>query len=344
MPASSLRGQCLSVAVFAAGLCAWCGSALAQGVPDYGFEWRTIGAVGNAPASPDDYIFLGPEWDNWGPIGDVAYEYRMARTEVTVSQYLEFVQAYAAANPAVPNSIGFTGTNIYRNSQGQYVAFGDALHVASDMGWLYAARYCNWLHNGKAMNIEAFENGAYDTSTFVQSPDGTWSGQSVHHPDAMFWIPTLDEWTKGMHYDPHKNGENQPGYWLYPTMSDEPPIGGLPGTPGAQTGAGEYPGGETFRLFPVGSYPDTQSPWGLLDGSGGEREYVATGITLDVGFTRGTANTAVPPFLRDRLDILGGLGPLFPSGGLRLAGVVPAPSSLCFVLTGVLIVGSRRRA
>jgi len=37
--------------------------------------------------------------------------------------------------------------------------------------------------------------------------------------------------------DPNKFGPNQGGYWLYPTMSDTPPVGGLTGTPGAQTAA-----------------------------------------------------------------------------------------------------------
>lgn len=57
-------------------------SALAQTVPpDYGHDFVTIGAPGNRGVLP----FEAPNWnfDILGTFGDVAYEYRIARTEVT---------------------------------------------------------------------------------------------------------------------------------------------------------------------------------------------------------------------------------------------------------------------
>ena len=83
------------------------GIAAGQPPPDYGFEWRTIGAVGNAAASPTD--FPGLAQGGWGPIGRVDHTFRMARTEVTVGQYLEFVNAYA---PYYAGSINDIGTDL----------------------------------------------------------------------------------------------------------------------------------------------------------------------------------------------------------------------------------------
>ncbi|MCA9274260.1 MAG: hypothetical protein KDA31_14590, partial [Phycisphaerales bacterium] len=53
--------------------------------PDYGFNFITIGDVGNA-------AYDGP--DQRGVVtgrGSVDYEYRIARTEVTTGQFVEFL-------------------------------------------------------------------------------------------------------------------------------------------------------------------------------------------------------------------------------------------------------------
>lgn len=40
------------------------------------------------------------------------------------------------------------------------------------MGWEYFARYCNWLHHGMVDEPWAYDDGAYDTTTFYQDPPG----------------------------------------------------------------------------------------------------------------------------------------------------------------------------
>lgn len=310
---------------------------LAQPVPDYGLEWRTIGAVGNADASPDDFVFLGAKLGGPGPIGRVDYEYRLARTELTVSQYFEFVQTYSVLRPSAAFEQGFYGSNIYRTSDDPanfgWQFFSDAEFAPADMSWLYAARYSNWLTNGKVNELWAFENGAYDMSTFVRGPDGVWTGQGSRSPGALFWIPSVDEWTKGMHYDPDRFGPGQGGYWLYPHGKDELPIGGPPGTPGAETAAGEYPGGGGFRIYPVGSYPDTQSPWGLLDGSGGATEWneSASDVFQSI-YKRGSQSSTRHHQLADRLDGMVGWNIDIAHPGLRLASVIPAPASVLLLI------------
>lgn len=253
------------------------GSSVAGGVepiPTYDFEWATIGDPGNPDTTLEETSYLGRPGIE---VGSVDYLYRLAVTEVTVGQYFEFVVAYLPYYEArTGNSVGFitfTGLAIHTSSGSAHIVSGFSEDQPADMGWEYAARYCNWLHNGKVVADWAFDTGVYDTSTFTQNPDGSWNHQAQHHPDAHFWIPSLDEWTKGGYWDPEKN-DGEGGYWQFPTSSDIEPVPGHPDQ-GGERNAGSLNDG--FPL-PVGSYPHIQSPWGLLDMAGGQREY-----TEDVG-------------------------------------------------------------
>jgi len=220
------------------GLCAAAAGAFAQGVPDYGFEWRTVGDPGNPAAQPEDYLFLDR------PIGSVAYEYRLTRTEITNTQWIEFADALVTADPSV-NPYDITlGWDIFYGGDHRWFTFEGAEHAAAQMGWLYAARFCNWLHNDKRSDLAAFQGGVYDISTFRVVWDGEWPrwvGDSTPAADAKFWIPNWSELVKGLHWDPNKLGVGEGGYWLFPHSSDVEPIGGLPGTPGAESSAGDYP-------------------------------------------------------------------------------------------------------
>ncbi len=181
---------------------------------------------------PGDFFWLDR------PIGRVDSQYRLTRTEITNTQWIEFVDAYAHANPGANlNDLSFIGRDVYYTSTdpanfGWYTAPG-AENAAAQMGWLYAARYCNWLENGKSSDPRAFESGVYDISSFHRLPDNTWVGNSEHAPGARFWLPDWNEHVKGLYWDPNKLGPGQGWYWLYPHSSDSPPVGGLPGTPGA---------------------------------------------------------------------------------------------------------------
>lgn len=263
-------------------------------------------------------------------VGSVNRRYRMARTEVTVGQWLEFVNAYAPYYDGPTNWSEFTSDFIVYQS-GQYRALDGTENFAANMGWRYAARYVNWLHNGKSLDQAAFENGAYDTSTFGRDGDGNYTDQREHSPDALFWIPTLDEWVKGMHWDPSKD-EGEGGYWRYPHSSDSEPVIGPPGT--GQTNAG------TGLLYDVGSYSDVMSPWGLLDGSGGQSEWLELAGSSGWRLQKGTAWDLGPPF--DRIDWPpAGAFPTSSSGGLRLVGVVPNPATLWAIVLAA--APSRRR-
>ena len=332
---------CLAAAAMVGG-----GVAVGQPMPDYDFEWRTVGAPGNrAPTeqeAPGLFSFPG------GPVpGSVAYEYRISRTEVTVGQYFEFVQAYAPYYDGALNDQAFTGLWIWsdaadpRDASG-YQIVDDASDRAANMSWYMAARYVNWLNSGKASDRDAFESGVYDTSSFG-------SGQEIveRNPDARFWIPSLNEWVKAAHYDADRYGPGQEGYWLYPHGSDSPPITGLP-QEGGQTAADLLIGpGDPHPWLDVGSYPDVQSPWGLLDLSGGLSEWLEDQISPDLsgGIDRrrdGSFDFDGAVF-DDRLDVLRAAGAHSPFYGIRVAGAVPTPGALVIPLFVGMIPNRRRR-
>ncbi|MFN7022432.1 MAG: SUMF1/EgtB/PvdO family nonheme iron enzyme, partial [Phycisphaerales bacterium] len=283
--------------------------------------------------------------------GGVDYEYSIGRFEVTTAQWVEFFNA-ALDRPAddripflqSPQFWGGTQTSPV-NAGGQRFAVraGGAMLPTGDITWRTAAIYCNWLHNGKATNREAFLNGAYDVTTFGYVGN-IFQDQLTHHPDARYWIPTWDEWLKAAHYDPAKdNGDGTiGGWWVYSNATDTPLIGGPPGAGQANFG---FASG-AFSI-PLGAYPDTRSPWGLLDMAGATGEWTE-------GFTTGSFG------LRLRIqegshwfdgfgisDSLYSVGadefPHIPgwAGGLRVASSVPVPSGI--LGAGVLFILACRR-
>jgi hypothetical protein len=214
-----------------------------------------------------------------------------------------------------------------------------------------AAFYCNWLHNGKTSNFATNLRGAYDLATSINEAGNlTLSVTSTAHaPGARYWIPTLDQWFAAGWYDPNKNGPGNGGYWDYLNRSNSPLKRGFPGDPGAQTSTANwlYESERALRQS-VASYPDQQTAFGLFDMSGGAREWTET---IDY-------NTAVPgvyvmgsSIFRMEPDIPYGdpdfAQSFFQAGfgrfGLRVATVVPGPTSATFLALSLGFFGYRRR-
>ena len=296
--------------------------AMSQNVaPDYDFQWATIGDPGNRATRDDELGFATPNRH----LGSVNYAYRMATTEVTVGQYFEFAQVY---HPYYTKNTGnvlgfsdFTGGDIRLAFGEIMIRDGVSPNKPIDLGWEYAARYVNWLHNGKVNEEWAFETGVYDTSTFTQNPDGTWNHQATRDPDALFWMATTDEWVKAGYWDPElNNGEG--GYHLFPNGSS------VQSLPGVERNAGMGP---DFPLD-VGSFSDVMSPWGILDMEGGVREWtesVSSG-QLNLRFQMGSDHGDIAFGEKIARDMVGRLGTssVFSSGGgIRLVSVVPSPST-----------------
>ncbi len=304
---------------------------------EYGMPFRTVRAAGNA-AYPGGELF-----SNAG-VGAVAYEYRLAEREVTTTEWLEFVRAYTPYYTGNPEAPGINGSWIrYDFAPGQYHVVAGSEQYAADMSWRMAARFVNWLHNGKVNEAWAFENGAYDTSTFNDvSP---FTDQLTHSPGARFWIPTQDEWFKAAYFDPDRFGSNLPGYWLYPDGGNEPLVIGLP-EEGGETSAG-LAGPHPFDPYVnVGSYPLVRSPWGLLDVSGGLGEWLENADPDRTGRAAYGSSTFFQfPEFSDRADYNGsGAFPIdaFSPYGLRIAATIPSPAITPLFLVAIALFIQRR--
>lgn len=311
-----------------------------------GYEFVTVGPAARqtTPAELTNWEAFG------GQLGGVQAPYRMARTEVTVGDWFQFVQSYAPYHSGFANDPAFTGLYIWTSANDSaghpiYQMVSGSQNYPTVMGWRYAAIFCNWLTNDRAITQGAFTSGAYDTSTFTNNEDGTVNDATTHQPGARFWIPSQNEWTQAVFYDPNRYGPGQPGYWSQPNGSDTGLVPGLPGSPGSQTSAG------VPALFNtqanVGSY-SAMSPWGLLDVSGGAREWLenpeASGAARLI---RGSATGRDGGELLPYTDSINWLGQSPIGGGvpgLRLAASIPSPSA-AFLLLGATCCEalSRRR-
>jgi sulfatase modifying factor 1 len=308
-----------------------------------GYEFVTIGNPGNAPVpaqlQDDTGGVVRPD------LGVVNYSFAISRTEVTYSDYLPFVRAYAS-HFGDDRTFALIGRGIDRlpgsdRDPNNYVIIPGYEHSPVEVGWRYAARFCNWLSNDRRSDAAAFMSGSYDASTFGP-PDTSLPPQDNYNrqPGARYFLPTLNEWTKAMYYDPSRYSPSQAGYWSYPTSSDSEPVFGLP-EEGGESSYFLVNRGLFVPLAPA-SYPSIMSPWGLFDGSGGASEWLEDGANRRYRYTRGAAQFG---FGRDLIGWFPELNELDLSllGGIRLGLVVPTPSAGLTVVLGSLLLVRRSR-
>lgn len=318
-------------------------------VQDFGHQWSKVGDPGN-----EAYIYQ-PPFQPQRSIGRTNHKYRMMTHEVTVRQWYGFLQSYAPyVAPASAGSQGLIGTNGfiqfhgYSNGLPVYSMQEQFGEVPIQVSWRSAARYANFMHNDQVDAAWAFESGAYDTSTFglTQNEMGinVITDQQRRSEGARFWIPSFDEWSKAGHWDPNRYGEGEGGWWQFPTTSDTAPVPGEPDL-GGETNGGTFPSGQT-RPLDAGSYPDVQSPWGLLDLSGGATEWLEDINSVEIPNQRFVSGSSIylPGLLPSQWDRLGHFDDQFPSlmFGVRLASVIPSPGT-ALGLVVMLAGGSRRR-
>lgn len=175
--------------------------------------------------------------DNRTGSGSVDYIYNIGKYEVTIQQYTDFLNAVARSdpyqlyNPSMTTDLNIAG--IARSgSPGSYRyrvmgpagvnpngARSPGNRPIAYVNWFDAARFANWMHNGR---------GAGDTETGAYTLNGVTTGGAVRtNPGARFHIPTPDEWYKAAFYSPRLNSGNG-GYYVFPTQHDATP-GSVPG-------------------------------------------------------------------------------------------------------------------
>jgi formylglycine-generating enzyme required for sulfatase activity len=213
---------------------------------------------------------------------------------------------------------------------------GYAYSVAGDwadrpvnfVSWGDAARFANWLTNGRptgAQDLGTTEDGSY----FLNGATTDAALLAVdREPDARYVIPSEDEWYKAAY---HKNDGVSGNYFAYPTGNDSTPSNAL-SDPNADPGnnASFYDGGYTiggpYYRTEAGDFENSESPYGTFDQGGNVWEWNEAVIETSYRGVRGGSLASNAYSLRagDR-----GNGSVIPSYeaygfGFRIA-IVPVP-------------------
>lgn len=183
-------------------------------------------------------------------VGSVAYEYGIGEVEVTVEQYVAFLNT---VDPFGRNQLGLyseteSGAAWPRFGQIDYSASARAgkHYTAAAPEWndkpygfanfLRAARFDNAVANGKVLSKEESTsgsgNGEFRYVTYkVRLSRKTGTGMYDMHKRAPvrteksgFVIPSQDEWIKAAYYD--RTGGGTYSYWWYPTDVASPFLSG----------------------------------------------------------------------------------------------------------------------
>jgi sulfatase modifying factor 1 len=265
-------------------------------VPLLSLDTVPVGDAGNAAAVV-----------NGSSVGAVATAFRMGKFEITISQYVAFLNAVATRADGVNGPVSESlydsrmGSDaniagIVRSGSGTaeapyiYSAVGDSQKPIAYITWFNAARFANWMHNG-ATATASIETGAYPLN-------GALGGTITKNPSAVWWIPSQDEWFKAAYY---KGGSATAGYWQFPTQNNSFP-GNSSSTGNNQANfqrLGVFSvtqlsvlNATQNYLTAVGSFSAAPGPYGTFDQGGNVEEWTDTVVTTafgDARITRGGA-------------------------------------------------------
>lgn len=251
----------------------------------------TVGNAGNAndPATGSVY-------------GQVTYDFQIAKYDVTIGQYSEFLNA---VDPTGINPYGLYNTSMGTDQNIAGIAFDAGASVGAKyavmtvtgdsanrpityVSWFDAARFANWIQNGQ---------GAGDTETGAYTLAGATSGTApAANPGAIIRLPTLSEWYKAAFFSPNYGGPGLPGYFTYATQSDTAPgnaVGSLSNQANYKvdgkysvTQSSNYLSTHNY-LTDVGAFTNSGSYYGTFDQTGNVYQWTdlnggATGSELPV--------------------------------------------------------------
>lgn len=310
-------------------------------------EFVTVGNAGNIADS---------RYNNHNNLhnGCVDYTFQMGKYEVTVGQYLKFLNAVAASDPyclydPCMASIPSHGCMITQHGEnGSYSYDLSARPSGTEADWINlpvnfvsfrsAARFANWLHNGQPTGIltgdteqdaNFTENGAYTIDYY--------SIRAIRNTDAKYWIPNQDEWYKAAYHD--KNAGTAEQYFDFATATNARPSNLLI-SPDEGNNANcqdeAYTIGDPYYRTPVGEFEFSESPYGTFDQSGNVWEWTDTEYAGHIML--GGAYDTEPAWLR--ASVYGyGYGPGGIGGikhvGFRIA-AIPEPNCIILLLTGMV--------
>ncbi|NBV50163.1 hypothetical protein EBR78_02950 [bacterium] len=188
-------------------------------------QFAHVGDEGNVGDTVESYEPNNPSSSRISGFGAVSYPFYIAKNLVTLEDYAEFLNSVAEEDPhqlyhsdlatdTQAGGITRTGTS---GSYRYQVPVGKSKRPVTYVSWLSAARYVNWLHNGKPVGVagaSTTEAGVYNLSS------STAYAEYPRSSEALYFIPNENEWYKAAYY---KGGSTDAGYWKFATQSDTLP-------------------------------------------------------------------------------------------------------------------------
>jgi formylglycine-generating enzyme len=246
------------------------------GANQFSIDFVTIGNPGNVSDPATGY-------------GAVPYTYRIGKYTISQNQ----------VNAALANGL----QHVYSDTIHDAVRLvGTYAGPASDITWLDAAAFVNWLNTSSgyppAYNL-IYTNGAWSMSLWPGNQAWVQGGTNLfRNALCHYFMPSDNEWYKAAYYDPNKFA-GIGGYWLYTTGSDTPPEQvsnaqlGKGGAGWNSGGGGTNPGTTVWGLSSWCAGADvTQSgglsPYGTMGQGGNMAQWVET--TADNQNNNPTAN------------------------------------------------------
>jgi len=270
-----------------------------------------------------------------GPFGSVAYQYSIGTTEVTNTQYAEFLNAiaYDDVNSLyamdMGNSFGGINRSGFIGAFSYAPVLGRENHPVNFVSFWDAARFANWLENGQPFGPQ--DATTTEDGTYTLTPAGMTNNTVTRNPGKQWAVASADEWYKAAYHQPAGAGGDSDNYWLYPTSSNT-----------ISTAQANYDN-VVRDLTPVGSYG--ANFYGTFDMGGNVWEMSEAIIGGSFRSLRGgswTQSDSEGIFLRaDHRDIV------FPEYASNNVGFrvtqVPAPGSVALMAIGGLAAARRRR-
>lgn len=196
--------------------------------------------------------------------------FRISNYEITNQQYADFLSAAAQSDPNQLYNPNMANMGIQRSSSGgsQIYSVGSGLedYPVTFVSWFDAARYANWLANGKPAGPQGpttTEDGAYKLGS-------TPTARNAINPNTgappIFWLLNESEWYTSAYFKADGSA-----IWTYPTQSNT-----APDSSGAIPSNFANFGGVIGEATPVGFYEQSPGPFGTFDQAGNVREWTET--------------------------------------------------------------------
>ena len=296
-------------------------------------SYRTINNSGNANSAAG--------------MGGVPYVYQIGTNEVTNTQYAAFLNTVGRTNPN-----GIYNVNMGSNTLGgitQAGATGSFTYAVKAgfenlpvtfVSWFSAARFANFLENGRSTDAAKLETGSYTLNNL------TAGAPVARNPGVTNVLPSLNEWYKAAF---HTGGLASTAYTTYGTNSNTQPTAAVTNTTLANRANFDSTVSLSTGPLAVGAYTNSGSFYGLFDTMGNVIEMTDTPNPNNLAQFRamgGAWNTTSANLLAQYSSnptSAVGLGTTAASNslGFRVA-AVPEPSTYALLGAGVAGLGGFR--